>query len=380
MNSYARDFHDFEDVIWLNAASEGPLPNAAKEALAEAVAWKRAVHQLDIPKFIRVPQELRQSIGSLMNVDPAEVILGNSASYGLHLLADGLPWQSGDDVLLMENDFPTDILPWLALEDRGVTVRQVKPAGWVLTAEEIAQNITPRTRVVCLSHVHTFSGHMIDAPAVAAVCRQHGILFVLNVVQSLGNRPVDVAALGADAVVAVGYKWLCGPYGTGFCWIRPEVRRQLSLNRAYWSGYLTAEELQVEGPLARKHIDSARGLDMFGTANFFNFVPLQAALQYWLSITPHAVQQHNSGLVNALVDGLDPAKYRLISPVEPDHRTNLVVLSLTDASGNAGLHRALQAEKIYTASWKGRIRVTPHVYNDKAQISRVLTILNEYPL
>lgn len=379
MTSYARDFHDFKDVMWLNAASEGPLPTVAREALMEAVAWKEAVHELDIPKFIRVPRELRHSIGLLMNVDPADVILGNSASYGLHLLADGLPWQSGDEILLMENDFPTDILPWLALEDRGVTVRQVKTAGWVLTPEEVAENLSPRTRVVCLSHVHTFSGHMIDAPAVADLCRERGVAFVLNVVQSLGNRPVDVAVLGADAVVAVGYKWLCGPYGTGFCWMRPELRRRLSLNRAYWSAYLTAEELTGEGPLSRKRTDSARTLDMFGTANFFNFVPLQAALQYWLRLTPQAVQDHNSRLVDALVEGVDRDKYRLISPLEPGQRTNLVVLSLQDPSGNEGLYKALQENKIYTALWKHRIRVTPHVYNSEDQMARLVAFLNAYP-
>ena len=95
----------------------------------------------------------------------------------------------GDDVLLMQNDFPTDILPWLALEDRGVSVRQIKPAAWILTPEEVEAALTPRTKIVCLSHVHTFSGHMIDAPGIAEICRRHGVIFVLNIVQSLGNRP-----------------------------------------------------------------------------------------------------------------------------------------------------------------------------------------------
>ncbi len=377
MTSYAQDFHDFGDVIWLNAASEGPLPKVSREALEEAVAWKSAVHELDIPKFIRVPRDLKESIAALLSVESADVILGNSASYGLHLLADGLPWEKGDDVLLMENDFPTDILPWLALEDRGVSVRQIKPAGWVLTPEEVESNLRPDTKVVCLSHVHTFSGHMIDAPAISALCRRRGITFVLNVVQSLGNRPVDIGQLGADAVVAVGYKWLCGPYGTGFCWFKPDLRKRLCVNRAYWSAYLSAADLEAEGPLVRKKSDTARALDVFGTANFFNFVPLNAALRYWLKITPQKVREHNSRLVDAIVDGLDTGLYDIVSPVDPAARTNLVVISLKDGRKNAELHKALLERKIYSALWKGRIRITPHIYNTPAQMDRLVAILHQ---
>lgn len=379
MSSFAGDFQDMGDVVWLNAASEGPLPRVARAALEEAVEWKSAVHRLDIPKFIRVPKELKESIADLLCVDPADVFLGNSASYGLHLLADGLPWEPGDDIVLMQNDFPTDILPWLALEDRGVSVRQVKPAGWVLTPEEVKDALRPETKLLCLSHVHTFSGHILDAAAIADICRQRGVVFVLNVVQSLGNRPVDVPALGPDAVVAVGYKWLCGPYGTGFGWMRPELRGRLRLNRAYWSAYLTAADLESEGPIVRKERETARTLDVFGTANFFNFVPLKAALDYWRGLTIPAVQSHNLALIEELLAGLNRNQYEIISPQAPDERSNLAVISRHDRA-NAALHKWLLHKQIYTALWKGRIRIAPHVYNSPAQITRVVALLNEFKM
>ncbi|MBZ0167448.1 MAG: aminotransferase class V-fold PLP-dependent enzyme [Candidatus Omnitrophica bacterium] len=377
MNSYSQDFQDFGSVTWLNAASEGPLPVVAKEALLEAVAWKSAVYQLDIPKFVRVPLELKKSIGELLHVDHQDVVLANSATYGLQLLADGLPWKPGDDVLLMENDFPTDILPWLALTERDVSVRQVKPKNWIFTPEELEESLLPQTRVVCLSHVHTFSGHMLDAAKIASICRRHGVIFVLNVVQSLGNRPVDVGALGADAVVAVGYKWLCGPYGTGFCWFKPDLRKNLRVNRAYWSAYLTQEELLSEGPLVRKKLDSARMLDVYGTANFFNFVPLNAAIRYWLTISLEEVQRYNARLVNRIFEELDPELYDIISPGPVEQRTNLVVVSHKDPACNERLHRSLLDRQIYTAFWKGRIRIAPHVYNDESQIQRLVDFLNQ---
>lgn len=377
MHDYKKDFFDFNDVIWLNAASEGPLPNAAAEALKQAVYWKSAVHLLDIPKFVKVPVDLKSSLAELMHVDSRDVILGTSASYGLHILANGIPWQTGDEILVMQNDFPTNILPWLGLERKGVVVKQIKPREWMLKPQEIEQEISTRTRLICLSHVHSFSGHALDVEGVSSLCRSRGIRFVLNIVQSLGNMPLDVSALQVDAIVAVGYKWLCGPYGTGFCWIKEDFRRELDLNRTYWSSSLREEELKSEGPLAYKPQNSARKYDMFGTANFFNYVPLTACVRYWLAIGIDRVQAHNQALIDQLIKDLNRSIYRIISPTEPGKRTNLLVFSHLNPHFNGKIVEALQQNNIYPAFWKGNIRLTPHIYNNGEDISKVLDVLNK---
>jgi len=127
MSNYQKDFVSFEGKIWLNAASEGPLPIAAAQSLKESIEWKSKPYLLNNEKFASVPKGLKQSIARLIGVNERDVILGNSASYGLHILANGIDWQSGDEILLMQNDFPTDILPWLALEQKGVKVLQIPP-------------------------------------------------------------------------------------------------------------------------------------------------------------------------------------------------------------------------------------------------------------
>lgn len=378
MKSYKNDFYDFKDVIWLNAASEGPLPKVAAEALKEAVYWKSAVHQLDIPKFIKVPVELKKNIAELLNVESRDVILGSSASYGLHILANGLQWQAGDEVVVMQNDFPSNIIPWLGLQRKGVLVKQIKPKERMLSPEEIQKEITSQTRLICLSHVHSFSGHQLDVEGVSKLCQKNNIRFVLNIVQSLGNRPLDVSAMNVDAVVAVGYKWLCGPYGTGFCWIKKEFRRLLDSNLAYWSSYLSEEELMSEGPISYKAQDSARKYDTFGTANFFNFVPLTAAIRYWLDIGLKQVQEHNQFLINYLIKHLDQSKYEIVSPITPDKRTNLFVFSHHDSNQNEAVVKALAINKIHPALWKGNIRFSPHIYNTDQEIKKVLTILNQF--
>ena len=374
---YQKDFASFDGKIWLNAASEGPLPLIADKALQQAVTWKMKPYLLDMGKFVTTVTGLKRSIGRLLGVDEADVILGNSASYGLHLLANGIPWKKGDEILTMQNDFPTNILPWLALEKKGVIVRQIKPKERVLEPEELRKFVNDHTRLLCLSHVHTFSGYVLDIEGFAKVCKEKGIVFVLNLSQSLGAMPVDIGKFPVDAVVSAGYKWLCGPYGTGFCWIKPSLRKTLVLNQAYWAAMLSKEDLLEECPLKLKDVQTARRFDVFGTASFFNHVPLKTAIDYWLESGLENVKAYHDTLVDRFIAGLRGSGYELISPEKGKKRSSLVVLSHADRNRNTQIYEILLSRGIYTALWKGNIRIAPHVYNTTQEIDQTLKILRE---
>ena len=373
---YTHHFANFSDHIWLNAASEGPLPLGAKEALDDIVAKKSRPYELTFELFAAVPVQLKKQIGQLINVPYRDVILGNSASYGLHILANGIVWEAGDEVIVMQNDFPTDILPWLALEKQGVIVKQVKAEHFILTPDELKEAMTPRTRVVCLSHVHTFSGWMLDVLACQKICHEAGVKLVINISQSAGTRPVDVSAWGVDAIVCAGYKWLCGPYGVGFCWVDPDWRAALTLNQAYWTRQLSEEELMSEGPITLRDVDSARKYDVFGTANFFNFVPFSAALELWQTIGMECVLSYNDQLQQYFIDRLDKDKYQCISPTQADQRSSLIVISHRDSARNGDIHQKLTEKNLHTALWKNKIRIAPHVYNVQNDIDQLLDVLH----
>jgi cysteine desulfurase/selenocysteine lyase len=183
----------------------------------------------------------RRALGRLLGAPADEIILGNSASYGLHLLANGLPLREGDEVLLVHGDFPSVLLPRLVLERRGVRVRYVRPARHLAEPEELAAALTPRTRVFCTTWVHSFSGVACDLRELGAVCRANDTWLVVNASQALGTRPFDVS-WPVDAVLGVDFKWLCGPYGTGFLWVRPDLLRSLNATQAYWLAQMTAAD------------------------------------------------------------------------------------------------------------------------------------------
>ena len=372
----SKDFSSFDGKIWLNSASEGALPRASDEALREAVEWKSKPYLLTIPRFVSAQKDLKDSLGRLLNLPARDMILGNSASHGLHLLANGIPWKKGDEVLLMQDDFPTDILPWLALQQRGVKVRQLVPRDKVLEPGELKKNITRQTRLVCLPHVHTFSGVILDIRRLAEMCAEQGIIFVLNITQSVGTMPLDFSGFPVDAIVAAGYKWLCGPYGTGFAWINPALRDQLDVNRAYWPAVLSETELQSNGELKYKATVDARKFDVFGTANFFNFVPFRAAIDYWIEAGMENVRAYHDRLIDRLITGIDREKYNFISPEDGSRRSSLVVISHKDQARNAQIKIDLMAQGIYTAYWRGHLRLSPHVYNTEQEIETTAETLN----
>ena len=370
------DFADFSDNVWLNCAHQGPLPLVAARAAERAIDWKKHPYELTPERFSDTPALLRQALSKLINADPDDMTLANSASYGLHLIARNVRWRDGDEVLVMEGDFPSDILPWLLLEARGVTVRRVRPKGRVFDPDELAAVLGPRTRLVCLTWVHSFSGWAIDLEAVGSACREHGAIFVVNGSQAIGARPLDVRAMPVDAVISVGFKWLCGPYGTGFCWISRELREALEPPKAYWLSLFTASDLAGNPEIKLGDRRDGRTMDVFGTANFFNFVPWRASIEFLLELGIPEIAAHDQALVLRLIEHLDREKYQLLSPETGPARSTLVLFSHRNPEKNAELVRTLQENRIHVAMRAGAVRASPHLHNTQADIDRLLAVTN----
>lgn len=373
-----RGFGPFGERVWLNCAHQGPLPRVAVGEAHEAISWKVTPRELTRDRFDAVPARLKRALGRLIGSPAEEVVLGNSASYGLHLLANGVAWRAGDEVLLVRGDFPADILPWQGLKGRGVQVRLMRPGRHLLDPEELEASLTSRTRLFCTTWVHSFSGHAADLEALGEVCRAHGITFVVNAAQGLGARPIDVSALAVDALVGVGFKWLCGPYGTGFCWMRPELLDSLEYNQAYWLALLTEDDLAREDLVLEDAAGSAgaRRYDVFGTANFFNFKPWAAAVEYLLKRGIDRIAAHDQELVSRFIEGLDPDSYDLLSPREGPARSTLVFVSHRDRRRNAEVRHRLAERGIDVAVRRGSLRLSPHLYNTDADVDRCLDELH----
>ena len=371
----AGDFGGFEGRAWLNCAHQGPLPRVAVQAAERALADKTAPHRIADEAFGEVPRRLKQALGRLVGVPPDQVILGNSTSYGLHLLVQGVPWREGDEVLLVDGDFPATIVPWLPLAEPGERVLRLRPQGGRLEAGQLAAELTPATRLFCCSWVFSFTGHTVDLAALGDVCRRAGVTFVVNGSQGVGAVPLQLAGLPVDALVSCGFKWLCGPYGTGFCWLAPDLLASLTYRPAYWLAHLTQDDLGKDtGYRLREQVDAA-GWDVFGTANFLTSAPWTASVEYLLALGVERVAAWDQRLVERFLQGLDPDRYELASPRRGAARSALVVFGDPRPDHNRVLFERLAAAGVDAAFRRGRLRVSPHLYNTEADVDRALEVL-----
>ena len=226
-----------EDAVYLNTAAQGAMPSMSHDAVQTALTAKRYPHRSPDADYFTPSNRLRQSLATLIGARADEISLNTGASAGLLHVVHGLDWRRGDEVITAAGEFPLQYATWKPLEEReGIRLKIVSPAGPFITADDIVAAITPRTRVVSVSHVRFDDASLLDAAQVAEACRRHDVVFVLDITQSCGALPLDVRALGADFVVCAGYKWLLSPYGTGFVWARRERLDRLRPGPFYWTG------------------------------------------------------------------------------------------------------------------------------------------------
>lgn len=367
------DFGPFDGKSWINCAHQGPLPRVSVDALNKAASLKIRPFTLDDDMFFTVPRELKQALGRLLNVSYDEVILGNSTSYGLHLLANGIRWEEGDEVLLVEGDFPANITSWLGLRREGVDVKFIKPSRSMPSSDELVDAITDRTRLFCTTWVNSFTGHMIDIDEIAGICRERDVKFVVNGTQAIGAKALNLKETRVDAITSCGFKWLCGPYGTGFCWIEPALLDQLEYNQAYWLSMQEGVGLQEEMNIKVDGDLGARQYDVFGTANFHNFIPWTASIEYLLSKGISSIEDHNERLVGHLVTHLD-SKFEVISPEVGKGMSSIAVINHLKGE-NQEIYARLLDNGYHVSLRNGRLRFSPHVYNTMDEIDAVLDLL-----
>lgn len=368
----SRDFGPFQGRTWLNVAHQGPLPRAARLAIQAATRMKVRPARLPDDAFWEVPRRLREALAKLIGARTESIALTNSTTYGINVVAQGFDFRhGGDEVLLVDGDFPATVLPWLARRD--IRVRFLRGTRGRIDPDLLEANLGPHTRVFCTSWVFSFYGTALDLTALAQVCRRRGVLFVVNGSQGVGTRELSVES-GIDVLSACGFKWLCGPYATGFCWLSEAALEDIHYPLPNWLHNQHGGRLSQEMDYQLPHQHGGAAYDVFCTANFLNFMPWTAAIEEVLSAGISAVAGHNQRLVDLLISRL-PDGFQLLSPAAEPERSTLVYISHRDRGKNGRIVDALARAHIDVALREGNIRVSPHLYNSSLDIEALLEVL-----
>ncbi|MCL6480718.1 MAG: aminotransferase class V-fold PLP-dependent enzyme [Firmicutes bacterium] len=377
---WRQHFFEFDDVVYLNAAAQGPLPRSAARALQQALEWKKNPATLPDSAYFELPNRVRQLLAQMLGADPREFAITTGASAGLAAVAAGLPWSPQDEVLLAEGEFPAHFATWMPLAEAGrLRVNIVRATRQrFLTAEDVLDGLTPRTRLISISLVRFENAARIDAARLATACRAVGALLLLDLSQCAGAMPLDLRALGADFAVCSGYKWLLSPYGTGFFWLRRELldsERFFAPAPFYWMALEGAEQFESLGRNDWRPVADARRWDAPETGSFFNLLPMAAALEFLCRMGVATIWEHNQRLLSLLVERLPRDRCVLASPADPAARGPFLCIAGRSPSSTAVLHQKLRENKVVVSLRQGALRIAPHLYNTERDIDRLLTLL-----
>ncbi|NLC01599.1 MAG: aminotransferase class V-fold PLP-dependent enzyme [Pseudomonas formosensis] len=360
-------------ICYLNHAAVAPWPKRAAEAV-KAFACEN-LHQgaRDYPRWLQLEHRLRGQLQTLLNAPgKGDIALVKNTSEALSFVAMGLDWTEGDEVLISDEEFPSNRIPWEALAPRGVRLRQVSlngadPEGALIEA------MGPATRLLSISSVQYASGLRMDLARLGRACRERGILFCVDAIQSLGAIELDVQAIHCDFAMADGHKWLLGPEGLGVFYCRREVRDRLHLTQFGW------HMVEALGDYDRADWMPASTARRFepGSPNTLAQHALSASLELLLEVglgrIQEALQQRTAYLIQSI--GALPGA-RLLSPATPERRAGIVTFSFAGIDSQWLYQRLMQAG-VVCAARGGGVRWSPHFYTSQQVLDRALGILRD---
>jgi selenocysteine lyase/cysteine desulfurase len=371
---WRREWFDFDDTTYLNAAAQGPMPKVSLQAVQSALEWKKFPHKTPDWAYFGVPNAIRASVAALVGGRAEEVALTTGASAGLAAVAYGLPWKAGDEIVTARGEFPLQFAAWKPLEMReGVHLRIVSPQGPFVTADDLIAAMTPRTKLVSVSLVRFDDGSLLDAARVGAVCRERDIKFLLDVSQCCGAMPIDARGLGADFAVCAGYKWLLSPYGTGFFWVRLELVDAMRSGPFYWMALPGADQFHDLAVEDGRPVPGARRWDAPETSSYFNLAGMHPSVEFVSRVGPAAILEHNRALIDLLFDRL-PDRFQATSPREPSRRGPFGCFAARAQQDTRDLYERLTREHVIVSLRQGSIRVSPHLYNSEDDIARLVSV------
>ncbi|MCE9591954.1 MAG: aminotransferase class V-fold PLP-dependent enzyme [Planctomycetes bacterium] len=375
---FSREFPILGEMVFFNHAGVAPISGraaAAMRAFADQ-AERRAYVKSGWYKRVN---EVKESAARLINAQGGdEIAFVANTSSGIGLVARGLPWRRGDQVVISNVEYPANRYPWEDLKRFGVELIEVRelPDGRI-DVEDVLDAITDRTRVVALSHVQYASGFRIDLKPIAETVHRAGGYLCVDAIQSLGALPVDVRAMGIDFLSADGHKWLLSPEGCGVFYCKRDLIPMLHPAIVGWMNMVNASEY---GKYQFQFLDDGRRFEP-GSYNVPGILGLGATLELFHEVGIDAVWARIEALTTRMCVGLAAKGYRVFSPRErASERSGIVVFTPppVEARRTPPMHQIvadLEAKGIVIVVREGRLRASPHFYNTVEQVDAMVAAL-----
>ncbi len=361
------------EIIYLNHAAVAPWPIRTVDAVKQFAEQNGRLGASNYPLWLEVEQALRRQLATLINA-PSErdIALVKNTSEGLSIIAYGIDWRAGDNIVSIAQEFPSNRVVWESLQPQGVELRLLDLSGSESVEDDLIALCDERTRLISVSSVQYASGLKLDLDRIGQHCHANAVLFCVDAIQSLGALPFDVAKTQADFVVADGHKWMLGPEGLALFYCRAEIRDQLKLQQYGWhmlehAGDFDRKDWQIAGSAARFEC---------GSPNMLGVHALHASLEVLHEQGIANVQRQINSNTAYIVEQIDAHGFELLSPRLADRRGGIVTFRQPGRDSQE-LYRQLMGKQIVCASRGGGIRFSPHFYNTREEIEQAFMQLTQ---
>ncbi len=368
--AYRALFPVTDRYTYLDHAGIAPLSLRVKAAVENYLTEATENSAFAYPQWARQVSECRRACADLVNAEPEEIAFVKSTSHGLSIVANGLDWREGDNLLVYEKEFPSNMYPWLSLQRKGVRVKTVPSHDGRVFFEDIEKLIDTRTRMLAISSVQFSNGFRIDLQKVGNLCNQKNVLFCVDAIQSLGLIPMDVKKYHIDFLSADAHKWLLGPEGIGVFFCRMECVDRLSPPLLGWKS--VQNEFDFEHFDLRLKMNAQRFEE--GSVNLIGIIGLNAALGLLAEVGIEEVERRVLGLGEVIIREAENQKYAVLTPKARDERGGNITIA-----GNfdpVATKNALIEKGIMVNARGGGIRVSPHFYNTEEELVKFFSAMD----
>ncbi len=373
-NDFSDEFPLDPGLIYLNHAAVAPWPRRTAEAVRRFAAENMQQGARRYPRWMETEAQLREQLRELLNAPSSDdIALLKNTSEALSVVAYGLPWQPGDNVVTSDQEFPSNRIVWESLRDVGVETRRVDLSHGTSPEQALATAMDERTRLLAISSVQYASGLRLDLEQLGMLCRARGVLFCVDAIQSLGALPLDVQRCGADVVAADGHKWLLGPEGCAVFYIKPQLRDRLRLTQYGW--HMVEKHLDFDRP-DWQVAASARRFEC-GSPNMLGIHALSASLTLLAEVGMDEVETRLLANSAYLMESLGALPgIEILTPQQAGRHAGIVTFRHPHIDA-AELHRRLSAHDVICAQRGGGVRFSPHFYTPRQQLGKAVAAVQE---
>ncbi len=365
------EFPVAERWAYFDHAAVAPLPRRSADALrgwADDQMANGVVGWLD---WERKLGGLRRDLADLIHASTDEIAFVASTTHGIGLVAEGFPWRDGDNVVTAEEEYPSNLYPWMKLKDRGVSLRTVPSREGRVSIDDLAAAMDSRTRVLTISHVEFASGFRNDLDALGDLCRSRGAAFFVDAIQGLGPLEIDVDRTPIDFLCADGHKWLLGPEGAGFLYVRKSWIDRLRAIGVGWHSVTSSYNAPKPEFTLKPNAQRWEG----GSYVMPGLQALAASVRLLHEIGPEAVSGRILDRAERVREIARTAGWAVFGSDRPEDHSGIVPLTKEGVDPDA-FARSMRDRGIALACRRGRVRISPHIYNDSDDLDRLREALS----